>query len=338
MRFGIFGFWENYDGNDRRAYERQISLLCHAEALDFDELWLAEHHFGPFSPCPSILVLAGHLAALTTRIRIGTAAVLLPYQDPIRIAEDAATVDLLSGGRFNFGVARGGPIPLQEKHFHVAPEDSRRMTIERLDAINRLLHEDRVSVSEQYVHFREVTIQPKPVQAKVPIFVATSDREFVLYAARQGYGLLGAQAWPVDLLKQLVALAQAGNPIGRCPLAVMRPFLVAKSSKQAHQLADAGIEAFAARMKGYAQPPAEPGRPESGAAFEHLKANAIVGDPIEVLERIQSLMADLPMTSLVFRPAAIDGVENRTSLSLFAEQVRPFLNGPGLRCGEDTKS
>ncbi len=325
MNYGIFGFWENYEGDDRSAYERQISLVRHAENLGFDEVWLAEHHFGPFSPCPSILVLAGHLAALTTRIRIGTAAVLLPYQDPVRVAEDVATVDLLSGGRFNFGVARGGPIPLQEQHFRVAAEESRGITIERLEAIRRLLHEEHVSVQGKSVTLSDVTIRPKPRQAKVPIFIASSDRDFVSHAAQEGYGLLGAQAWPRERLTQLVATAREANPHGRCALTVLRPFFVSRSSKHAHLVADEGIETFSARMKGYVQPPAEPGRPEFHTALSQLRANAIVGDPIEVREAIQALAAEVPLTSLAFRPAAIDGAENHKSLRLFAEQVRPFL-------------
>lgn len=325
MKFGIFSFWENYGDNDRQAYDRQLHLVSDAEELGFDEVWLAEHHFGRFSPCPSILLLAGHLAALTTRMRIGTAAVLLPYQDPIRTAEDVATVDLLSGGRFNFGVARGGPIPLQEQHFQVVRAESRAITIERLDAIRRLLHEDRVSVTGRSMRFSDVTIYPKPVQREIPIFIASSDRDFVAHAAKQGYGFLGAQAWPVSRLQDIVAIAREANPAGPCGLTVLRPLVVAKSSSHAHRLADEGLGAFSAKMQGYVQPPVEPGQERTGPDPQQLKANAIVGDPLEVREAIRNLSAQVPLTSLVFRPAALDEAVNRMSLRLFAEQVWPFL-------------
>jgi len=337
MKFGIFSFWENYADDDRRAFADQLAMVRLADRLEFDEVWLAEHHFNPFSLCPSIFMLASHVAAVTNQIRIGTAAVLLPFQDPIRTAEDVATIDLLSGGRFNLGVARGAPVPVQEKHFRVPAHVSRPMTVERLDAISRLLAEDHVSIDGTSVLFSDVTIHPKPVQRPVPIFVATNDKDFVTHAAKRGYGLLGAQGWAVDRLKQTMACYQAADPISPCRLTVLRPFFVATSSKRAHQLADEGIEAFAARMKGYVQPPPEPGQPESGATLNQLRANAIVGDPIEVLEGIQALMAEVPMASLIFRPAAIDGAENQRSVKLFAEQVRPFLNGMGA-AGEGLRS
>lgn len=325
MKFGLFAFWENYGDNDWQAYDRQLHLVSDAEELGFDEVWLAEHHFGAFSPCPSTLLLAGYLAGRTTRIRIGTAAVLLPYQDPIRVAEDVATVDLLSEGRFNFGVARGGPIPQQETHFRVEAAESRRMTIERLDAIHRLLHEDHVSVSAPSVCFSDVTIHPKPRQRPVPTFVATSDRDFVSYAAKQGYGFLGAQAWPVSRLQEIVAIAREANPEGSCSLTVLRPLVVAKSAAQAHHLADEGLGAFSAKMQGYVQPRAESGQERAGPDPQQLKANAIVGDPLEVREAIRTLSAQVPLSSLVFRPAAIDPTVNQMSLRLFAEEVWPFL-------------
>jgi len=89
-----------------RLAEEQI---VHAEALGFDSAWVAQHHFNPHEGgLPSPLVFLSHVAARTSRIRLGTAILTLPLEQPLRVAEDAVVLDLLSGGRFEFGLGSGG--------------------------------------------------------------------------------------------------------------------------------------------------------------------------------------------------------------------------------------
>jgi len=109
MRTGLFCTYENPHHDYRSAYAEQTKLVQLVETLGFDEAWVAEHHFNPNASSPSCLAVLAFLAAKTTRLRLGSAAVLLPFRNPIQVAEDVATVDILSEGRFDFGIAKGGP-------------------------------------------------------------------------------------------------------------------------------------------------------------------------------------------------------------------------------------
>jgi alkanesulfonate monooxygenase SsuD/methylene tetrahydromethanopterin reductase-like flavin-dependent oxidoreductase (luciferase family) len=113
MRLGLFCTYENLSRDQRKAFADQTRLIEHIEALGFDEAWIAEHHFNPDALSPAGLTILAYLAAKTRHIRLGSAAVLLPCHAPLKIAEEVATLDLLSDGRFDFGVSKGGPFPLQ---------------------------------------------------------------------------------------------------------------------------------------------------------------------------------------------------------------------------------
>src|SRR2546426_2358808 len=133
MQFGLFYQLPCApEQNERTRYHDTIEQIVSADELGFDIAWLAELHFyQPFSILPSPLILASALAQRTTRIRLGTAVALLPLQHPLRVAEDAATVDILSQGRLEFGVGRG-TIALHFQGFHVSRDESRERFEEAL--------------------------------------------------------------------------------------------------------------------------------------------------------------------------------------------------------------
>jgi len=134
----LFANFENPFGDTARAFRESVDTIVHAEALGFEQVWLTEHHFNAFSVSASLLPLLAYLAARTTRIKLGTGALLLPFHNPVRAAEDLATIDALSGGRLLLGVGRGGPFPEQFKQFGVDLEQSRTRLFEALDLIERI--------------------------------------------------------------------------------------------------------------------------------------------------------------------------------------------------------
>jgi len=160
MRIGLFCTYENPAADQRAAYAAQTRLVEHAEALGFDEAWIAEHHFNPDALSPSCLPIMAFLAAKTRRMRLGSAAVLLPCHSPLKVAEDLATLDLLSDGRLDFGVGKGGPFPMQNKHFGLAPEEARGKLAEGLDLVTRLLYEGNVSFNGRYYQADGINLQP----------------------------------------------------------------------------------------------------------------------------------------------------------------------------------
>src|SRR5437870_1017133 len=105
MRFGTFSLLEKPEGlDDRQVYLNSLEQVRATEDMGYDSVWPAEHRFTEYGIMPDTMVFAAHAAAITKRIRIGTAVVVLPFHNPIRLAEQVAMVDVMSGGRYMFGV------------------------------------------------------------------------------------------------------------------------------------------------------------------------------------------------------------------------------------------
>lgn len=103
--FTSYGYDESV--TDQQVYDEEVTMAKQAEALGFDAIWPAEHHFFDYSFCPDNLEFLAYMAGCTEKISLGTAAVILPWNDPIRVAEKVALLDQLSGGRVKFGMGRG---------------------------------------------------------------------------------------------------------------------------------------------------------------------------------------------------------------------------------------
>jgi len=128
---------QRYPGDprsDRDLYREAVELAVEAERLGFDSVWLSEHHFVDDAYMPSLLPVAAAIAARTERVEIGTALVLAPLHDPLRLAEDAATVDLLSGGRLVLGLGLGWRKE-EFEGFGVPPADRRRRLVGAVEAL-----------------------------------------------------------------------------------------------------------------------------------------------------------------------------------------------------------
>src|SRR5262245_29553518 len=137
MKFGLFHHIPWPEGAEQgRVLREAIAQVQHAEALGFHAAWLAEHHFSRYGLGSASLLLATHLAAVTRRIRIGTAIAIAPIRHPIHLAEETATLDILSGGRLDFGLGSGGPVELGG--FNVDPDESRERFQEVVDMVRGL--------------------------------------------------------------------------------------------------------------------------------------------------------------------------------------------------------
>ena len=129
---------------DRDVYRHEIAVIRYAEEAGYDGCWAAEHHFKPLEIIPSTLTFLGHIAGTTNRIKIGSAVVVAPLHHPLRIAEDAAELDILSGGRLMFGIGRG--YQAMEFEGYGAPiGESRARTDEALDIVRLAWTSDRFS-------------------------------------------------------------------------------------------------------------------------------------------------------------------------------------------------
>lgn len=193
MQTGVFLLAGRFPGqSEQAALDRAVDCALAAEETGFDDVWIAEHHFIPYGLCPSAVTFAGHLLGRTSRIAVGTACAVLSTQHPVALAEQAALLDRLSGGRLRLGVGRGGPwVDLEV--FGSGLERYEQGFAEALDLLLRWLSSGRVAADGRWFRFREVTVTPRPATMPYPpvVVACTSEATVDLAAARGLPVLLG---------------------------------------------------------------------------------------------------------------------------------------------------
>jgi alkanesulfonate monooxygenase SsuD/methylene tetrahydromethanopterin reductase-like flavin-dependent oxidoreductase (luciferase family) len=334
MKTGIFCNYENHHQDVRRTIFEQVALVQQAESLGFDSAWVSEHHFNEFNLSSSMLVLMGHLAALTSTIKLGTAAVLLPFYNPIRVAEDIATLDNLCNGRLLFGVAKGGPFPQHNKHFGTPIGESRAKMLEAIACIQKLLYENDVTFAGQYYQCDRLTIYPKPLQRQIPVYMATGDDQAIEIAAQNSWGLMGGPPFSLERLKKTVAKYRSCNPSGAEKLVLARFFYVGKTHDEAvsqalpfiRQFSQKMIANSAAIMQTSANPNQKP-FDRSNICFDedYLIENSIIGDVRTCRDKIKRFQDELNLSTLALKPSASVVQNNIESLQRYNQEVQNYV-------------
>lgn len=189
MRIGVFLLAARYPGqDDEAALARAVEATVAAERAGFDDVWVSEHHFMSYGVCPSAITLAGFLLGATSRIEVGTAVSVLSSQHPVALAEQAAMLAAVSGGRFRLGVGRGGPWRDLEV-FGTGLERYETGFAEGLDLVLEWLRRERVSAGGPTFRFREVPVVPR-VRRPPPVAVACTSPATEALAARRGLPML----------------------------------------------------------------------------------------------------------------------------------------------------
>jgi alkanesulfonate monooxygenase SsuD/methylene tetrahydromethanopterin reductase-like flavin-dependent oxidoreductase (luciferase family) len=190
VRIGIFLLAARFPGqDDRAALARTVAAALAAERAGFDDVWLAEHHFMAYGVVPSAATLAGHLLGLTRRIDVGTAVSVLSSGHPVALAEQAALLSLVSGGRFRLGVGRGGPWRELEvfgtglSRYETGFAESLDLLLAWLDGPPRL------GWDGGHFRFREVPVVPR-LDARPPVVVACTSPSTERLAAERGLPML----------------------------------------------------------------------------------------------------------------------------------------------------
>jgi luciferase family oxidoreductase group 1 len=329
MRLGLFLNFEHgpdADAANASSFGPQMDLSVYAERLGYDELWVSEHHFNRFSQSGSTLPLMAYLAARTSKIRIGSAAILLPLHDPIRVAEDLATIDILSGGRLDLGLARGGPFPLQYNHFHVAADDARDQTQEGTDFLLRLLQDEKVSFSGRWYKSDGLTIWPRPLQKSLPIWVASSTKETIIEAGKRGWGLMAGHGASPAKITELVETYKSAAPASSNPdFMVLRNTCIADTDQQALDLAMPAIERFIRGMRPMFASATPVDAPVPASSIDGFLAHALIGSPETCRRKLAELCANAPVTSIVLKQTWIDPSKSEGIIRRFRTEVMPVM-------------
>jgi alkanesulfonate monooxygenase SsuD/methylene tetrahydromethanopterin reductase-like flavin-dependent oxidoreductase (luciferase family) len=247
MDFGYFTLSDNhYDNNPRSANQFIADITAealYAEEIGMHSAWIGEHHFNSLGvlSCPD-LVLA-YIAARTRRIRLAPAVTVLPLHHPIRVAEQWASLDLLSNGRVDFACGRGYD-RREYAPFHVSFDDNQSIFEEGLEIVQKLwAAQGRFSHHGKHYSFDDVRITPKPVQNPIPIYIGSFSKPSIELAARTGCGLIVAPfaaAISYGGLKQVADLyhetcARHGTTPGRLMCSYFTHFADTKAQEDAQR-------------------------------------------------------------------------------------------------------
>lgn len=202
MKFGLFGGARVSDKGprtDSQGYETFVEYVVEAERLGFESLFLVEHHFTGIGQVSSSMSLLAYLAAKTSTIRLGTGVVVLPWHNPVLVAEQAATLDLLSNGRLDFGVGRGYR-KAEYESFGIPLEEGQERFDEAIEVIRKSwTSKERFSHHGKRWHYENIIVEP-PVRQEPhpPMWLGAVSPEGIRRAAREGYNMLLDQVASVE--------------------------------------------------------------------------------------------------------------------------------------------
>jgi alkanesulfonate monooxygenase SsuD/methylene tetrahydromethanopterin reductase-like flavin-dependent oxidoreductase (luciferase family) len=311
------------------VYQRALQRIAVMDQTGYDAVWLAEHHFSTYSVCPSVHLMAMHVADRTSRVRIGTAVTLAAFYHPLRIAEEVALLDVLSGGRVNWGVGRGFD-PTEYRAFAVTAEESYARFREHVDIVWQAWTNERLSYDGRYWQFDDVEVLPKPQQVPhPPMWIASTSFGAIEWSARQGYSILmdphssHAEIGEKRRLYDETLLA-AGHPVGGRDIPVARLLAVAPTSNEAEEIARRGAQWLTGA---YANPAHQidgasgvPGGVSADPIDRYVDRVILWGTPDKIVDQLQELRETISLEYLMCAPLS------HSTFELFTEKVLPKLN------------
>ncbi len=300
-----FGLWYDFRNPAQwrqpfdRLYSEILDQIAWAETLGIDDVWLSEHHFIDDGYSPSLLPIAAAVAARTKKIRIATGVMLAPFHNPVRLAEDAATVDVISGGRFELGLGVGYKVE-EFEGFAVPFAERGGRTNEILAIVRRLFEGETLTFKGKYYEVNKARLTPEPIQKpRPPIWVGGFTPAAMRRVARYGDGFMGPPIPLKPLYDLYVAeLKKLGKPAANLPLAGGYSWLIVSDDpgKTWAEAADHVIY----QMNNYAEwfgrannRPAERIRDR-----DQLRSMGAlrVADPDTCIKMIREIIAEVPLT------------------------------------------
>ena len=318
MELGLFlEFPCSEDTKEKDAFGRSFTMVEEAEAMGVESVWLAEYHFHPASVLSAPITIASAIAARTHRMRIGLAVVLLPLGHPIRLAEEIATLDHISGGRLDFGIGRG-TFPDTHDGYNSPFAESRGRFEEYLEIMLKAWTLDTFSFEGEYYTCQDLKVRPKPLQEPhPPVSVGVTSEETFQIVGRMGYPIIinPSRVFALSALKPYIqqyrqAWEDTGHK-GEPKVGLRIPVYVAETAEQAYsepqESAMNSIRGLADRVAGSAARAGITGdwRAQSehisGMSYDDwLRDKVVFGTPDVVLERLGQLRDDLGLDQIMY--------------------------------------
>jgi alkanesulfonate monooxygenase SsuD/methylene tetrahydromethanopterin reductase-like flavin-dependent oxidoreductase (luciferase family) len=336
MEFGLFCSAQANSGafgpETGQGFRDYLDFNVEAEGLGFKSSFLVEHHFTGWNQVSSTLMLLTALAMCTTRLRLGSAVMVLPWHNPVLLAEQAATLDLVSGGRFDFGIGKGYRHS-EFNGFQIAPEEAQARFDEAVEVMTRAFTtRQRFSHRGRFWQFEDIVVEPPPAQEPHPPFwVAAGSEASIRRAAASGFNLILDQYASAETLGERIAIYKAerhkrGLSFDPAQIVVARQLYVAKDNadKQAALVRQA---AHTQRTVDVSRKPKGQGGEKGSQKGSHVLAyadgkgsteeNALYGTPDE----IAAMLEDLQRVGVTYILLTVAG--GAPQLRRFAHEIMP---------------
>ncbi len=301
------------------VYARAFERIAIMDQGGYDAVWLAEHHFSTYSVCPSVTLMGAHVAARTQRLRIGTAVTLAGLYQPLRLAEELALLDVLSGGRLAWGAGRGFDAR-EFRAFDVPVEESAERMLECVEIVLAAWREARLEHSGKHWSFSDVDVLPKPLQQPhPPVWLAASSPDAIVRAAQRGFSILfNPHAAHAEIGRNHAlyreTLEANGHAYAGRELPIARLLSVAPTDREAEEVARAGAQWT---VGAYATPLG--GETAESRVESYVRDVVLHGSPERVVDEIARLRSEIGLDYLMCAPLS------HASFMLFTERVLPKL-------------
>ena len=331
MKVGILQFfgWRDRSVPLNSVYESALERFSVMDTTGYDAVWLAEHHFSSFSVCPSVHMMGTMAAARTKRLRIGMAVSLAPFYNPLRLAEEVALLDVLSGGRVNWGAGRGFERS-EFAAFGIPGEESAARFHETVEIVLKAWTNQRLSHQGRFFNYEDVEVLPKPTQAPhPPVWMAASSVSAIEWAAGQGHAILmDPHSSRADLIAKrrhyAAKMAEAGFSDAGKDIPMARLIAVDETAEKAHavakRVAQWTIASYVGNKANVRQGPARDFGGKDPVDY-YLEDVMIHGTPDSVADQIRDFGDQIGMTYLMAAPMS------GRSFRLLTDQVLPRIAG-----------
>ena len=319
MRFGLFFEFPTRDGvSQAQVFDESFALVDAAEELGTEAVWLAEYHFEPErSVLSAPMIIASAIAARTKRMKVGTAVCVLPLRNPLRVAEEVATLDHISGGRLDFGIGRSA-LPQDYLGYGMDYRESRDRFRECLEVILKAWTMDTFSYEGEFYNYQDVSVSPKPLQQPhPPIRIGVSSAETFAMVGRMGYPMF-INPTRVSSLSDLAPLIQEFKRARReagfteqVDIGLRLPIYVAETAEQAYSEPKestmyairrlTNLIAATADLEGVGDDRVAQAERLKSLDYEAVLKNMVVyGTAEAVTDRLRQLQEDLGINQLVY--------------------------------------
>ena len=346
MELGLFLEFPVREGsNENEAFKESFALINQAEDLGVPSVWMAEYHFNPGRVLASPVTILSAIAGRTRSIRLGTAVLLLPLANPVRVAEEIATLDQISDGRVEFGIGRG-TFPNVHEGFGVPFAESRGRFEECIEIILKAWTAETFSFEGEHFNIPEISVNPKPFQQPhPPIRVGVTSAESFPILGRMGYNILinPSRVFTLAELKPSIqeyreAWKAAGHD-GDGKVGLRIPVYLSHDAQKAHdepmesalfsmgRLSDR-VGSYAGHAGTLGDWGAQAERVRNMTYDDWLRDKVAYGTPDAVTEKLNSLGEELGLDQAMFEInfGNLIPLENQAnSLRLMMEEVAPNL-------------